>query len=396
MAEWLIAGAGIGGLAAALALQRAGLSSQVWEQARTFGEVGAGIQMGPNVTRILQRWGLGPALQQVAVQPQALVSADAVTGHELGRLDLQDAGARYGAPYMTVHRADLHAVLLAALDPGLVSTRLGCPLADVRVLPDGALQVGDEQGGVIQAAALIGADGLWSRVRELWGADGVPMPTGHWAYRALLPTRLLSPRWREPVVRVWMAPGLHAVHYPVRRGEWLNVVVLVEGRLHAAQRGWDVPLDPAQIRDDVQSALRGLCPDLHDVLRPVEAWRAWSLWSRPPMGPQCAGAAACPTQWRHFPRPGPHGLGPQHGPEAGRAAADGSALVVRLDPRFFHFRHLNPHQLPPASQDKIAPLTRGMGDIGRNRKACNAAKDAFFPEAWEVAPYALQLLIELV
>jgi salicylate hydroxylase len=284
MAEWLIAGAGIGGLAAALALQRAGLSSQVWEQARTFGEVGAGIQMGPNVTRILQRWGLGPALQQVAVQPQALVSADAVTGHELGRLDLQDAGARYGAPYMTVHRADLHAVLLAALDPALVSTRLGCPLADVRVLPDGALQVGDEQGGVIQAAALIGADGLWSRVRELWGADGVPMPTGHWAYRALLPTRLLSPRWREPVVRVWMAPGLHAVHYPVRRGEWLNVVVLVEGRLHAAQRGWDVPLDPAQIRDDVQSALRGLCPDLHDVLRPVEAWRAWSLWSRPPVG----------------------------------------------------------------------------------------------------------------
>jgi salicylate hydroxylase len=283
MADWLVAGAGIGGLATALALQHTGLHSQIWEQAKSFGEVGAGIQMGPNVTRILQQWGLDAALKQVAVQPQALVSCDAVSGQELGRLDLRTAADRYGAPYLTIHRADLHALLLQKLDPARVSTRLGCTLSDVQVQPDGALKVYNDQGVVSEPAALIGADGLWSRVREIWGTDGVPLPTGHWAYRALLPTRLLSPRWREPLVRVWMAPGLHAVHYPVRRGEWLNVVVLVEARLHAAQKSWDVPLDPAQIRADVHAALRGLCADLHDVLRPVETWRAWSLWARPPV-----------------------------------------------------------------------------------------------------------------
>lgn len=281
MAEWLIAGAGIGGLATALALQHAGVPTRVWEQAEAFAEVGAGVQIGPNVTRILHQWGLGGALAQVSVQPRALVSCDAVTGQEVGRLDLLDASERYGAPYYTIHRADLHAILRAALDPACVSTCLGHALAEVRVQTDGTLSVSRAQGDVTQPAALLGTDGLWSRVRQQCWGDGEPTPTGHWAYRALLPTRLLPSRWREPLVRVWMAPGLHAVHYPVRSGEWLNVVVLVEDRQHLAQPGWDVQRDPERIRADLQAALRGLCHDLHDVLRPVESWRAWSLWARP-------------------------------------------------------------------------------------------------------------------
>ena len=281
MAEWLVAGAGIGGLAAALALQRQGLSIQVWEQADAFGEVGAGIQIGPNVNRILRQWGLGSALDRVAVQPQALISHDARTGQTLGRLDLTEVERRYGAPYLTIHRADLHAVLWASLDPAQVHTRLACAVAEVQEMASGELCVTDSLGAVHQPSALIGADGLWSRVRAQVCTDGAPMPTGHWAYRALLPTRLLSPRWREPVVQVWMAPGLHAVHYPVRGGEWLNLVVLIKAPEHEAQRGWDAQRDPAQIHADVQGALRGLCHDLHDVLRPVEAWRAWSLWGRP-------------------------------------------------------------------------------------------------------------------
>ncbi len=281
MAEWLVAGAGIGGLATALALQAQDVHTQVWEQADAFGEVGAGIQMGPNVTRILRHWGLGAALAKVAVEPQALLSCDAVTGREIGRLDLNDVALRYGAPYMTIHRADLHGLLLAALDPERVTTHLRRSLADVGVDGSGALRVTDDAGAVSEPAALIGADGLWSRVRRLGWADDAPRPTGHWAYRALLPMRLLSPRWREPLVRVWMAPGLHAVHYPVRRGEWLNLVVLIEAPEHAAQSGWDAQREPEQIRSDVQRALRGLCHELHDVLRPVESWRAWSLWARP-------------------------------------------------------------------------------------------------------------------
>ena len=281
MAEWLVAGAGIGGLATALALQHRGIGSQLWEQTDAFGEVGAGIQIGPNVTRILRRWGLGSALEQVAVTPQALVSHDAVTGACLGRLDLSDVARRYGAPYMTIHRADLHGLLLAALDPARVKTHLRRSLAEVQVDGAGTVGVIDDRGQGWEPPALIGADGLWSRVRQQVWSDGDPLPTGHWAYRALLPTRLLPPRWREPLVRVWMAPGLHAVHYPVRRGEWLNLVVLLEAPEHAAQAGWDARRAPEHIRADVQRALRGLCHDLHDVLRPVETWRAWSLWARP-------------------------------------------------------------------------------------------------------------------
>lgn len=281
MADWLVAGAGIGGLAAALALQDQGVSIEVWEQAEALTEVGAGIQMGPNVTRILNGWGLASALEQVAVRPQALLSLDAATGQVLGRLDLGDAERRYGAPYMTIHRADLHALLRAALSPERVQMRLGCAVSEIEPQGSGPLRVTDDRGVTRDTPALIGADGLWSRVREQVCADAGPVPTGHWAYRALLPTRLLSPRWREPWVQVWMAPGLHVVHYPVRSGEWLNVVVLIEAPQHPAQKGWDASRDPDQIRVDVQGALRGLCHELHDVLRPVEVWRAWSLWGRP-------------------------------------------------------------------------------------------------------------------
>lgn len=283
MADVLIVGGGIGGLAAALALQRQGRGCELWEQVPAFGEVGAGIQMGPNVTRILQAWGLGEALMEVAAQPQVLVCSDAVSGRELGRLSLQDMGVRYGAPYVCIHRADLHAVLHRALDPASVRTHLGRELVQLHVGGDAGVQVTDADERRMHARVLIGADGLWSKVRHrVWG-EGAPASTGHWAYRTLLPMGLLPHRWREPRVQVWMAPGLHAVHYPVRRGEWLNVVVLVEGQTQSSEPGWDVTRAPELIQADVQAALRGLCHDLHDVLRPVAQWRAWSLCARAPL-----------------------------------------------------------------------------------------------------------------
>jgi salicylate hydroxylase len=283
MADVLIAGGGIGGLAAALALQRQGRGCELWEQAPAFGEVGAGIQMGPNVTRILQAWGLGEALMEVAAQPHELVSSDAVSGRELGRLSLHDMRSRYGAPYVCIHRADLHALLQRALDPASVRTHLGRQLVQLHVGGDAGVQVTDADERRMHARVLIGADGLWSQVRHrVWG-DGAPASTGHWAYRTLLPMSLLPHRWREPRVQVWMAPGLHAVHYPVRRGEWLNVVVLVEGQTESSEPGWDVARAPEWIQADVQAALRGLCHDLHDVLRPVAQWRAWPLCARAPL-----------------------------------------------------------------------------------------------------------------
>lgn len=283
MTEVLIAGAGIGGLAAALALQRQGQACELWEQAPAFGEVGAGIQMGPNVTRILQAWGLFETLMALAVQPQTLVSSDALSGRELGRLPLGDMTQRYGAPYLCIHRADLHALLHQALDPAWVTTHLNRTLTRVQSTADKGVLVTDADERIRQADVLIGADGLWSRVRQaVWG-DGQALPTRHWAYRSLLPMGLLPRRWREPRVQVWMAPGLHAVHYPVRRGEWLNVVVLVESADTSDESGWDVERAPEKIQADVQAAMRGLCHDLHDVLRPVTQWRAWPLRVRAPL-----------------------------------------------------------------------------------------------------------------
>lgn len=283
MSDWLLVGAGIGGLATAIALQRQGQNCQIWEQALAFGEVGAGIQMGPNVTRILHDWGLKTALQPWAVQPQALIACDALTGHEVGQLDLNDAHLRYGAPYLTIHRADLHELLLSVLNPEQVQIFLGRTLDHIEVHDGGVPLACDTQGASHTARALIGADGVWSRVRQQIWRSPPAQACGHWAYRALLPTRLLSPRWRRPEVRIWMAPGLHAVHYPVRGGQWLNLVLLVESDdIHLTQ-GWDLPRDPQQIQADVQRALRGLCHDLQDVVRSVEQWRAWVLSDRPPL-----------------------------------------------------------------------------------------------------------------
>ena len=217
----------------------------------------------------------------MAVQPSALVSCDAITGREVGRLSLHDMAPRYGAPYMTVHRADLHAVLLRAIEDPASALHLNRTLSQVQLDSQGGLVVRDEQGREAAPQALIGADGLWSRVRQQAWQDAAPTSTGHWAYRSLLPMSLLPKRWREPQVRVWMAPGMHAVHYPVRRGEWLNVVLLIEGSDAMAQSGWDVNRAPELIQADVQRALRGLCHDVHDVLRSVEQWRVWSLHARP-------------------------------------------------------------------------------------------------------------------
>jgi salicylate hydroxylase len=282
MADVLIAGGGIGGLATALALQRQGLSAELWEQAPKFGEAGAGIQLGPNVTRILQSWGLLERLKEWAATPEFLVCRDATDGRELGRLNLSQMTQRYGAPYLTVHRADLHAVLLQEIHAQGVHAQLSRALAQVH-MQDQALQVMDSAGQRVQPQVLIGADGLWSQVRSQVWRDAEPTPQGHWAYRSLLPTNMLPQRWRDGLVQVWLAPGLHAVHYPVRSGQWMNLVLLVESPDAVALRGWDVQRSSQATAWDVQQALRGLCPELHELMRHVEQWRAWSLCVRAPL-----------------------------------------------------------------------------------------------------------------
>jgi len=276
----LIAGGGIGGLSAALACARAGWEVRLFERAAEFGEVGAGIQMGPNVVKILHGWGLQEALAGVAAFPQRLQVRSAMTGRELGRLPLgEHAQRKYGAPYATIHRADLHSLLLRTLQArddvwlNLESHVTGFTerAHAVTLKMAGGLEV--------EGDALIGADGLWSRVRQLLLADGAPRVTGHLAYRAMLPQASLPERLRSQQVTVWLGRKLHVVQYPVRGGDWLNVVAIIHGHLMQDLESWDHSTNAA----DLLRALAGTSVALQDVIRAVPEWRLWVLCDRAPM-----------------------------------------------------------------------------------------------------------------
>lgn len=283
--DLLIAGGGIGGLAAALALTRQGASVHLLEQAQVFTEVGAGIQLGPNVVRVLQGWGLQSALQAVAAWPQQLQARSALTGEILACLPLgAEMAQRYGAPYATVHRADLHSLLLAALQSeGLASLQLQSVVQSFEQGPRGVrVSCVDAPSAALSfsAQALIGADGLWSRVRTLLLNDAPPRATGHLAYRVLVPQKILPHALRCQEVRVWMGEHMHGVQYPVCGGDWLNLVVLTESHPPADAQGWDLPRSPDEVALDLRKALRGSCSALQDLVRYMEGWRVWPLCER--------------------------------------------------------------------------------------------------------------------
>lgn len=288
----LVAGGGIGGLACALALAKAGASLDVLEQSGTLGEVGAGIQLGPNAMRALESWGLRDALHEVVAFPEELRVRDAHRGAQLAHLRLGAmARARYGEPYATIHRADLHALLVAAVrQQPKVRLHLSARLASYE-LAQASVRATCEDDAVFQGAALIGADGLWSRVRsQMLGAHPV-RASGHLAYRGMVLAEDLPAALRQPVVTAWLGPDLHVVHYPVRCGTWFNVVAVVHGVLgqgHGGPAGSDPQSWSHEARSaDLQRSLGTVSPDLKTMLDAVGEWKLWALNDRHPMtGPQ--------------------------------------------------------------------------------------------------------------
>ncbi len=270
----LVVGGGIGGLATALACGARGLPVQLIEKKATLSEVGAGIQLSPNVVRLLEGWGLRSGLDAVACFPPLLQVRSAQSAALLGQLSLgARAVRRYGARYATIARVDLQNLLLHAVQ-ARGSTQLLLNNALQLVSQDThAVQVTTTDGHQRRANVVIGADGLWSHVRDFVRTDAQPRFSGHLAYRAMVPQAALPLALRSEVITAWLGPRFHAVQYPVHGGQWLNVVVIVEGPSPQDIHHWD---HEANARD-LHTHMDGTASALQDLVAAIKVWRLWPL-----------------------------------------------------------------------------------------------------------------------
>ncbi|HQS32733.1 3-hydroxybenzoate 6-monooxygenase [Polaromonas sp.] len=280
----LIAGGGIGGLAAALVLARDGHAVTVLEQAAAFGEIGAGIQLGPNIFRMFEYLGLTEAVNRVAFFPAGLALNDVRSGEKVIRVALGDmARVTYGFPYGVIYRADLHQVFLTACQaqPN-ITLRTSARVESFDQTDDGVavqLAAGDagKAGEVLQGRALVGADGLWSRIREAVVGDGKPRVSGHIAYRAVLKREDVPPGlWSDDVV-LWGGEKTHLVHYPLRRGELFNLVAVFHSNKY--DEGWNAFGDTGELNERFAQA----CPQVKALLARIETWKMWVLCDREPV-----------------------------------------------------------------------------------------------------------------
>ncbi len=275
----IISGAGIAGLAAALALRQRGVSVTVLEQASQLREVGAGLQIAPNGSRVLQALGLGEAVEAVACEAAAKEVRLWNTGRRWPLFDLgADARARFGAPYWMLHRGDLHQVLRTAFEaaaPGALHT--GVCVARAETLGD-AVRVTAADGRVFAADVMVAADGVHSAQRRSVFGEGAARFTGLMAWRGVVPTARLSPALCEPVGVNWVGPGGHVITYPLRRGELLNVVAIVE-KPEWRSESWS----DAGTHDDVHRDLAGWHADIHGLIDAMDVPYRWALLSRPPL-----------------------------------------------------------------------------------------------------------------
>jgi salicylate hydroxylase len=269
----LIAGGGIGGLALALALSRAGRRTTVLERRAQFETEGAGIQLGPNGVRVLQRLGVADALRPYVGEPERIDVHDGRNGRVLAQLPLGGwLRERHGAPYWVAHRGDLHACLLAAVDRH-VELRTGCEVASA-AQADGGVLVTCSTGELLQGSVLIGADGLWSCVRRSVAADAQPLFVGATATRTVLPAAAAGVL-ATPAVGLWLTPGVHVVHYPVRQGREVAVVVIAAEDWQGTD--WSMQADA----DILHAKLAGFHARLAEVLIRVRDWRKWALYRLP-------------------------------------------------------------------------------------------------------------------
>ncbi|MBQ0960337.1 3-hydroxybenzoate 6-monooxygenase [Ideonella sp. 4Y11] len=281
----LVSGGGIGGLAAALALLKRGFKVQVFEQAEQIGEIGAGIQLGPNAFHAFDALGVGDKARGRAVYTDCMVMHDAIDESLIGRLETGEAfRQRFGNPYAVIHRVDIHTSLLEGVQESpnvefFTSTRI------VKVEQDGGVVTAIDQNGKRWAGqALIGADGGKSVVRAQYVNDP-PRVTGHVVYRAVIDKQDFPENLQWNAASLWAGPKCHLVHYPLRGGEQYNVVVTFHSR---QQEEWGVT-DGS--KEEVQSYFQGIAAKPRQLIDLPKSWRRWATADREPIGTWVFGRA---------------------------------------------------------------------------------------------------------
>jgi salicylate hydroxylase len=285
----VIAGAGIGGLTAALALAARGFKAIIAERTTELSELGAGIQLAPNAGRILAGLGLDAAIAEAASEPVAIDILEASHGRLIVSIPTQRFRDRYGFPYRVIHRADLQKILVAAVQANpAITLRLGATVGTFVAQTGGYLVRVSRDGGqdVVSAAAVIGADGLWSTLRDRIPGAAVAEATGRTAWRGLIPLDSAPPTLAQDRVALWLGPNAHLVHYPVARGAAVNVVAIVEEDW--TRRGWSGAGDPRWLAKRFATWPE---PARAIVAAPI-SWRKWAVTTLDPGGPWVNGPVA--------------------------------------------------------------------------------------------------------
>jgi len=274
----LVSGGGIGGLAVALGLANKGFEVVVLERAARFGELGAGIQLGPNAFHCFDNLGVGETARAMAVYIDYLCLMDAADGREITRIPL-DAPfrARFGNPYAVVHRGELHGVFLRACQASPnIQLRTGCEA--VGYIQDATTATALlRNGGSVIGSALIAADGLWSSIRTQLVGDGPPRVSGHTTYRSVIPTEQMPEDLRWNAATLWAGPKCHIVHYPLQGGQTFNLVVTCHNHAPEPVAGKSVS------REEVLDAFRHVHPRALDIIHHGQDWKMWVLCDRDPV-----------------------------------------------------------------------------------------------------------------
>ena len=281
----IVAGGGIGGLAAALALVRQGFNVKVLEQSPQIGEIGAGIQIGPNAFHAFDALGVGEKARSRAVFTDEMVMHDALDETLVGRIATGEAfRQRFGNPYAVIHRVDVHLSLLeGAQETGKVEFLTSTRAVHVEQ-DDAGVTVIDQNGQQHRGLALIGADGVKSVVRQQYVNDP-PRVTGHVVYRSVIDKKDFPADLQWNAASIWVGPNCHLVHYPLRGGEQYNVVVTFHSR---EQEEWGVTEGS---REEVQSYFQGICPKARQLIDLPKQWKRWATADREPIGQWSFGRA---------------------------------------------------------------------------------------------------------